>query len=115
MRLSWPLPFLLIGCAAPVDDAQVDAVLALTGDATVGEQVYTDNCVDCHEEDGEGMKAASLPEEIPGNPDEDIVRNILAGPWIMPNFVKKLDDQQVADVLAYLRATWGEWDGTTEE
>lgn len=106
---------LLLSCAASIEPEQVDAVLALTGDPDAGATVYKDNCVDCHEKNGEGIGDAVLPEKIPANTDEDVVENILAGPWIMPNFVNELDNQQVADVFAYLRATWGAYDPSLAE
>jgi mono/diheme cytochrome c family protein len=101
------------GCAAHVTTAQVDAVLALQGDSTHGATVYADNCVECHGTDGKKEKSAVLPDKIPANTDADVVGNILSGPWIMPNFVHKLSNQDVADVLAYLRATYGAGPGDT--
>ncbi len=109
------IPLLLLACAAHIDPAQIDSVLALTGDADAGNQVYKDNCADCHDDDGRGQKSAILPDLIPANTDDDIVENILAGPSIMPNFVNHLEDQQVADVFAYLRATFGEYDPSLAE
>lgn len=96
----------LFACSAPIDPEQVDAVLALTGDTAAGAEVYEDECLDCHEEDGEGMAGAPLPEEVPELTDEELVEEILSGPWIMPNFVNILTEQQVADVHAWLRSKW---------
>lgn len=96
----------LVGCAANIEPEQVDAVLALTGDAAAGATVYTDHCAECHDEDGAGRKGVVLAEVVPELTDEELVESILAGPSIMPNFVNTLDDQQVADVAAHLRATW---------
>jgi cytochrome c551 len=100
--------FTLFARAAHVDPEQVDAVLALTGDTGAGETVYEDECLDCHEEDGQGMGGASLPEEVPELTDQELVETILSGPWIMPNFVNLLSEQDVADVHAWLRQRWPE-------
>lgn len=106
----------LLACAAPVSPEEVDAVLALEGDPVAGADVYEAECLDCHEEDGEGMKSAALPEEVPELTDADLAEVILSGPWIMPNFINKLETQDIADVHAYLREQFGAYEeGGSEE
>lgn len=94
-------------CAAEVDTARVDDVLALEGDPEVGEAVYGDNCERCHT-DGEGVGQAPYSEVVPASTDEALVTAILEGPGFMPSFDEDLSDQDIADLVAYMVATWGE-------
>lgn len=102
------LLLLLAGCTAKVPPATLSAVTALTGDPAAGEPIYKHHCLECHGVEGTKEKKAQLPSIVPKHmTDNDLQNDILAGPWIMPNFQKKLTHQQVADVVAYLRRTWG--------
>ena len=99
------LTFLLmtLACSGGKDSgsARVDDVLALTGDATAGETVYADNCASCHAADASGDIGPTL--QGLDDPDEDLVNWILFGKESgMPGFDGTIDDQGIADVLAYL-------------
>ena len=70
------------------------------GDAAAGEQVFTDNCASCHGEDGTGGQGPDLH-----NPDLDTARvtdQVTNGGGGMPPFGDQLDEQQIADVAAYV-------------
>lgn len=97
----------LAACTADIEAEQVDAVLALQGTVEQGADVYDQECVQCHDEDGLGVKIAPLAYAVPEMSDEAVVYTILSGPLVMPNFERKLSDQAVADVLAFLRDQWG--------
>jgi putative membrane-bound dehydrogenase-like protein len=86
-----------------------------------GEQVYF-TCVACHQPDGRGLTAAfpSLAKSprVLGNPvvPVKIVLKGLQGPLtsqgkkfvgVMPGHEAFLSDQQIADVLTYVRNSWG--------
>lgn len=89
---------------------RVDTIRALPGDATRGETLYQQHCADCHGANGEGTQSGkSLHNE--GAKDETIevildhaseLRNYLFSETV-PAFDDKLDDQQVADVVAFLK------------
>ncbi|HRI08490.1 MAG TPA: cytochrome c [Nannocystaceae bacterium] len=99
----------LPACSGGGGNADVDAILALDGVSADGSTVYTDKCAVCHMADGSGNAASGYPSlvaEVPGQSDEDIVTIILEGEEAMPAFRSQLSDQQVADVLAYLRETF---------
>ena len=86
--------------------SEVDAILALTGDATAGGTIFGNVCAACHGADGASGYAANLVEEIPSKDDAFIVDIIINGDGGgMP--AQDLSDQEVADVLAYVRATFG--------
>jgi mono/diheme cytochrome c family protein len=87
-----------------------------------GEALYFDNCAACHRSDGAGVDHifARLDGSNKINSDEatTIIRVVLEGAraqpterWphglAMPAFSWKLTDQQIADVLNYVRHAWG--------
>jgi mono/diheme cytochrome c family protein len=99
------LALMLAACG--VSSEAVEAVMALTGEVAAGELLYLENCADCHLEDGSGDRGPSLIFHVPKHPDRYLVDLILGGKGDMPAF-DELGDQDVADVLAYLRGTFGE-------
>lgn len=87
-----------------------------------GGKLYGDHCAQCHGERGEGKKGA-FPA-LAGNRavmlpvTANLVQVILYGgyapatrghprPFGMPPFALKLSDGEVADVLTYIRGSWG--------
>ena len=99
----------LAGCEhdhAP-DDADVSGILALTGDATAGATVFNNSCADssCHGPDGNSGQGPNLSDEVPNHDDEQLALVIKYGAHDMPA-QSQLSDQQIADVIAYLNATF---------
>ena len=95
---------------------------AAASTAPRGAKLYDDHCAACHGEQGEGV-AGAYPA-LAGNravtiaPPANLVHIVLRGgfppttrrnprPYGMPPFATVLSDQDVADVLSYLRASWG--------
>ncbi|MBV8201696.1 MAG: c-type cytochrome [Acidobacteria bacterium] len=78
-----------------------------------GEQLYVDNCADCHGLDGRGNTAremgqpyADLTDDVWkfGGDDGTIANTIRDGSFgLMPGFQQKLSDQQIQALVAYLR------------
>ena len=85
------------------DTQQADDILALEGDATNGEAVFSANCASCHGADGTGGSGPNLIGEA-GEDDAEWVEIILGGEDTMPAFVDVLTDQEIADVLAWLKS-----------
>ena len=90
--------------------------------AATGAQLYVDNCATCHRTDGQGY-AQAFPA-LAGNPvvngadPASLIHLVLAGgtmpgaqaaptQFTMPPFDQRLSDQEVADVLSFVRASWG--------
>ena len=86
-----------------------------------GRDGYDINCAACHGRDGKGN---ALFPPLAGNPnvqqvrDDTIARVVLAGTRAvstakaptapaMPSLAWKLGNQQTADILTYVRNTWG--------
>ena len=87
-----------------------------------GARLYADHCAACHGERGEGVPRAYPP--LAGNravlmtPSANLVHIVLRGgyppttpgnprPFGMPPFATVLNDADVAELLTYLRASWG--------
>lgn len=104
--------------------AQTQSISVAANDAgmTAGAALYRGNCVACHGWDGKGEKLIFPP--LAGNAvlmqpsAESLIRVVLAGAQAvttkaaptepsMPSFAWKLNDQQVADLLTYVRNNWG--------
>lgn len=76
-----------------------------------GEAVYNAVCAGCHMPDGEGAVGAGA---YPALADNDLLADpsypiylVLEGQKAMPPFAGMLDDQQVADVVNYIRSHFG--------
>jgi mono/diheme cytochrome c family protein len=87
-----------------------------------GAKLYADHCAACHGEQGEGVAdaypALARNRAVALTPPSNLVHMVLRGgflpttagnprPFGMPPFATVLSDQDVADVLSFLRASWG--------
>jgi alcohol dehydrogenase (quinone), cytochrome c subunit len=103
-------------------DPATAAALAKGKEANRGAEVYDDNCAACHRTDGAGSPNA-LPK-IAGNPSvlgedpDSLIRLVLAGsalpgtaaapsPLGMPGFAWRLSNEEVAQLLTFVRTAWG--------
>jgi cytochrome c6 len=84
------------------------------GDAVQrGQAVFEDNCAQCHRANGEGLPATfpALNKNpfVLGDP-QPVIATVLNGRkgslGRMPGWKDKLDDQQVAAVVTYIRQAW---------
>lgn len=119
--IGFLMAMVLVGCngddggddtGASTDDSGTGGqhpALSLTGDATAGSTVYGNSCglSTCHGADGAGTdsEAADLAGQVPALSDEALVGVIVNGVGSMPP--QYLEDQQIADVLAYLNQEFG--------
>jgi len=91
-----------------IPDDPVERILALTGDALLGELEYGARCSNCHGVDGTGISAPSLYDVVPPLTDEALVEVILYGTdYGMPDYEGQLTNQSFADLIAYLTSTYG--------
>lgn len=96
--------------ACSEENPDTDAILALSGDTANGKLAYDNNCASCHMADGSGndsLNYPSLAEHAKHESDSEIITIVLDGEGAMPSFRANLSDQEVADILAYMRAEWG--------
>ena len=87
------------------------ALCAVPGVAAAdGAQLYADNCVACHRPNGLGVKGAfpalAGSAVAIGDPKAAALK-VLNGRGGMPAFKTALTDDDIAQVLTYVRATWG--------
>ena len=98
------------------------AALAAGHEANRGAELYVDNCAACHRTDGEGSPKA-LPK-VAGNSSvltqdpSSLISLVLAGsslpataaapsPLGMPGFGWRLTNEEVAQLLTFIRSSWG--------
>lgn len=75
-----------------------------TGSATRGAEVFAATCVRCHGKAGDRIKRHDLTSaDVRGKPAAELATTILQGEDDMPAFAGRLNNQQVADVLAWIR------------
>lgn len=100
------------------------ATLALrAGDTGVrGSRIYLDNCNACHRSDGSGahrtFPSLAKHEEVNAKDPISLIHIVLTGSAMpstqtapsalaMPDFGGRLSDEEVADVLCFVRSNWG--------
>jgi len=120
MRLalsSLVLSLALAGCGG-ADTSGTDAgvqtrtekIGALTGDVAAGQLMYENNgCSGCHGAKGLGTTAGpALGEPLKNDPKAEVVDVLLNGVkgTAMSSYAS-LTDQQIADLYAYMKATFG--------
>ena len=97
------------GCRPPLPPSK--PLAEITAQEASGYQVYQSLCARCHYANssagykGPGLQALYkqpyLPSGAPAN-DDRITSAIVHGRGMMPAFGDKLDEQQLADLIAYL-------------
>lgn len=92
-----------LAACAPPDPERPARVLQLTGDATNGAGVYSRACANCHGADGNGT-STTMAQHVSGSTDEDLAEVIAGGSHVSQS---AMSEQEAADLLAYLNATWG--------
>ena len=79
-------------------------------DSTDGKRLFAKNCAACHQPTGKGIPGA-FPA-LAGNAfvqsqPADVATVLLKGRGGMPDFSGSLDDDEIAQVLTYVRSSWG--------
>jgi cytochrome c6 len=78
----------------------------LAGDPGKGAMIYNQHCIGCHGPGGRAMlpNAPSFANaDRLAQPDLMLLNSIKAGKAPMPPFIGILKDQQILDVIAYIR------------
>lgn len=91
--------------------ARINAINQLQGDTAAGEQVFrstseTQSCTNCHGQNGEGGIGPSYDQVFASKTEWQIMLTILEGRGSMPAWGEKLSDQQMADLMAFLRTSF---------
>ncbi|AGZ35053.1 alcohol dehydrogenase [Pseudomonas sp. SWI6] len=108
---------------------QYQAVAADAQPDTPGAHTYITRCAACHGLDGKGQKewmpplagaTSALAKEqasainITLNGSQRVVTAGLPDAYRMPAFREQLSDQEIAEVLSYIRTTWGNHGGAVD-
>lgn len=99
---SFSLVALFLPLAIACQGKHVNDILDLEGDPEAGQSLYGSNCASCHGDDAQG---SSGPNIVDGSADgENFVEVVLSGEEEMPAFDGDLEDQEIADILAFVQA-----------
>jgi mono/diheme cytochrome c family protein len=88
-----------------------DAELGLNTQESQGRRVFNVYCLSCHPayssrgNKGPGLKKLYKKEYLPSGltaTDDHVIQSILRGRNMMPSFGNQLDQQELADVIAYM-------------
>jgi mono/diheme cytochrome c family protein len=108
--LSIALAGLLTGCG-PDQSKMTDAELGLNAQQSRGRRVYAIYCLNCHPaysshgNKGPAMKGLYKKEYLPSGltpTDEHVEQSIVRGRNMMPRFGDQINQQEIADLIAYL-------------
>lgn len=93
-----------------------------TSSTDAGAKLYEANCAQCHGQGGNGIAGAYPPlgnnRTVTMTPTNNLIQIVLKGgfapatagnprPFGMPPFMLRLNDQEIATVLTYIRQSWG--------
>lgn len=91
----------------PVEEDRVEIILDLEGELASGTSLYGEHCEGCHGADGLGGIGTNLVEQLAILSKEDVVRTIVEGRGVMPEWGQTQSNQDIADVVAYLYDAFG--------
>jgi mono/diheme cytochrome c family protein len=90
--------------------------------ATLGARLFIDNCAACHRTDGKGyaevFPSLALSSTVNAADPVSLIHIVLDGStmpgtasaptqFTMPGFAQRLSDEQVAEVVTFIRSAWG--------
>lgn len=93
--------------AEPEDGGEVDRA---GGWRERGERLFADYCAACHERRGRGVEdifPALAGNAVVTSAPEPLIYTVLHGRGGMPAFAGALGAEELADVLSYIRTSWG--------
>lgn len=100
MRLIM-IPALLASLVACGEADRTATIVGLSGDSANGETLYSSTCAACHGADGSGGGSYPALAGLSIS-DEAKVDIILYGDGSMPSYEDSYEDQDIADILAYI-------------
>jgi mono/diheme cytochrome c family protein len=125
MPKRWITVALMAAIATSLSASSIETrvpALAATSSAPAGQKIYNANCSACHNANGTGESGVFPPlagnPMVTGSPDKVIaaVKDGLTGAatvngktysGAMPAWKGKLSNADIADVITYIRSSWG--------
>lgn len=93
---------LLLITAAPLS-------ASAAGDVFKGKEIYLQKCASCHGANGKGVML-DVPDftrtQVVLKTYEELAMVVRMGKGMMPGFISQLKDQDVSDVVAYLKTMY---------
>jgi ubiquinol-cytochrome c reductase cytochrome c subunit len=106
---------------SPYDQGEIAALVAYVGslggpgvppaidtagaDVARGQELFTENCAGCHQVVGQGgIRPGAVAPDLRASTPLDVAEAVDEGPYVMPTF-KRLTDDDVADIAAYVTYT----------
>lgn len=71
-----------------------------------GMELYETHCASCHGTDGAGGAAPPVVDNAIVAINTAFIAQILQPSGFMPSFARTLSDEEVAEIINYVRATW---------
>jgi mono/diheme cytochrome c family protein len=102
----WGWTLLLIFAAGCVSE-RAEEIATLEGDPDAGAVLFSQHCIRCH---GVNARAGSADVDLVfafRDDEVDAIDEVLEGNFGMPNFGENLNDQEVADIAAYVGSLGG--------
>jgi len=102
----WLVPLVLMLCLLAACGSSSDAQ-----EIAAGKEVYMNQCSHCHQPEGQGY--AQVYPHLAGNPivildnPEPAIQIVLKGRGGMPSFLHSLTGEERAEVISYIRNSWG--------
>ncbi|NIE73576.1 c-type cytochrome [Pantoea sp. Ap-967] len=124
------LPAKVAQAPASATTSTTAAQLANMDTSVAGARTYIDNCMACHRSDGRGyaevFPALAGNSVVNGQDATSLIHIVLAGGYLpgnqhaptgygMPDFAWRLSDQEVADVVSFIRKGWSNQGGAVTE
>ena len=75
-----------------------------------GEQLFLNNCAECHQRDGKGIANIYPPlagSEVVAGSGVDVALVMLIGRGEMPSFAGAIANEDMAKIINYVRNDWG--------
>lgn len=97
----------LAACGPTTREGRIEA---LTGSVSSGEALYASTCASCHGADGKGLAGSgpALDEPAKNDSAQELIGVIVNGrPNTAMGAYGYRTDQQLADLYAYIKATFG--------
>lgn len=86
------------------------SVTSFVAVAENGEQLFLENCAECHQADGKGLAniyPALAGSDVVKGSGVDVALVLIIGRGEMPSFSGSISDEDIATIINYVRNAWG--------
>lgn len=90
--------------------AQAELSVLSPTPASKGEQLFLDNCAECHQPSGQGLKGiypSLVTSEVVRGSGVDVALQLIIGRGEMPSFAGAMPAEDMAALINFVRNAWG--------